>query len=235
MTDAQSPQASGAEETAAAVRGPGGAVDRTLDLTDLKALAHPLRAQILDRLSTYGPATASALAERLGESSGATSYHLRQLEKHGFVREDRSRGTARERWWERVPGGITLEASSLSPGSPERAASEMLIAEWERNRRQLLDDFTRRGEQLGPEWMEMSTISTSNFRLTAAQMGDLRDDLMAVIDRYVERYRGQESPGSRPVQTQINVFPIVDGVVTPEGESDVGGSGKNSGSQGAER
>jgi DNA-binding transcriptional ArsR family regulator len=58
----------------------------------LKALAHPLRVQLLDALSTYGPATASALGERLGESSGATSYHLRQLEKSGFVREDAARG-----------------------------------------------------------------------------------------------------------------------------------------------
>ncbi|MEU7461934.1 winged helix-turn-helix domain-containing protein, partial [Streptomyces griseofuscus] len=33
----------------------------------------------------HGPATASQLAERLGESSGATSYHLRQLADHGVA------------------------------------------------------------------------------------------------------------------------------------------------------
>jgi DNA-binding transcriptional ArsR family regulator len=63
----------------------------------LKALARPLPVQILDVLSTYGAQTASGLAERLGESSGATSYHLRQLERHAFVREVEGRGTARER------------------------------------------------------------------------------------------------------------------------------------------
>src|SRR5688572_10834361 len=74
--------------------------DGELDLESLKGLAHPLRVKILDLLSTYGPATATGLAERLGESSGATSYHLRQLARHGFVREVEGRGTGRERWWE---------------------------------------------------------------------------------------------------------------------------------------
>src|SRR6478609_11448403 len=72
----------------------------------LKALAHPLRVQILDLLSTHGALTASRLADLVGESSGSTSYHLRQLARHGFVREVRDRGTARERWWERPPGPL---------------------------------------------------------------------------------------------------------------------------------
>src|SRR6478736_4108151 len=40
----------------------------------LKALAHPLRVRILASLRRIGPATATGLADRLGESSGLTSY-----------------------------------------------------------------------------------------------------------------------------------------------------------------
>ena len=84
----------------------------------LRALAHPLRIRILDELSAYGPLTATGLGERLGESSGSMSYHLRQLEKHDLVREVQGRGTARERWWERRPGGIaTPDARVFEPGS----------------------------------------------------------------------------------------------------------------------
>src|SRR3954471_15102943 len=72
----------------------------------LKALAHPLRVRLLETLSRYGAQTASNLAARLGESSGSTSYHLRQLARHGLVREVEGRGTARERWWERPPGPL---------------------------------------------------------------------------------------------------------------------------------
>jgi DNA-binding transcriptional ArsR family regulator len=48
-----------------------------------------------------GPATASMLARELGESSGATSYHLRALAAAGLVVEDLERRKGRERWWTR--------------------------------------------------------------------------------------------------------------------------------------
>ena len=89
--------------------------------------------QILDTLSIYGQFTASGLAERLGESSGATSYHLRQLERHGFVREVEGKGTGRERWWERVPGGITLNATELGRHPRDaRRHQDRACAQWER-------------------------------------------------------------------------------------------------------
>ncbi|MDP2774304.1 MAG: helix-turn-helix domain-containing protein [Nocardioides sp.] len=65
----------------------------------LKALTHPVRLRMLGLLRTEGPATATRLATRLGLNSGATSYHLRQLARHGFVVDDEERGNARERWW----------------------------------------------------------------------------------------------------------------------------------------
>src|SRR5690625_2587653 len=68
----------------------------------LRALAHPLRVEIYDLLSQYGPQTSSSLAEKTGESSGSTSYHLRALAKHGLIRDIFGKGTGRERWWERV-------------------------------------------------------------------------------------------------------------------------------------
>ncbi|TDC62374.1 winged helix-turn-helix domain-containing protein, partial [Streptomyces hainanensis] len=54
----------------------------------LKALAHPRRLQILERLGMYGPATSAMVARGLGLNTGATSYHLRELARHGFVEEE---------------------------------------------------------------------------------------------------------------------------------------------------
>ena len=65
----------------------------------LKALSHPVRLRMLGLLRAEGPATATALAARLGLNSGATSYHLRQLAAHGFVEDDASRGNGRDPWW----------------------------------------------------------------------------------------------------------------------------------------
>ena len=69
-----------------------------LDPRGLKVLAHPLRSRLLTALREHGPATATALAERLGTNTGATSYHLRKLASVGLV-EETDDGRGRERWW----------------------------------------------------------------------------------------------------------------------------------------
>lgn len=190
--------------------------DRKLDLEGLKVLAHPLRVQILETLSTYGQFTASGLAERLGESSGATSYHLRQLEKHDFVREVPGKGTARERWWERVPGGLSLMPDSGGGTAAGQAASKMVLREWERTRASLLADFSERGyEELPMDWILASNISTVNLRLTAPQLKEIAEAWDSFIDPYIDRYRGQNVPGSRPIQIHFNAFPVLDGEETP--------------------
>src|SRR5690606_24427705 len=97
----------------------------------LKALAHPLRIQILDLLSTHGSLTASGLAELVGESSGSTSYHLRQLARHDFVREVAGKGTARERWWGRVPGGFSGRGPAEGSATAASQRGAMLSRQFE--------------------------------------------------------------------------------------------------------
>jgi len=187
-----------------------------LDLGALKGLAHPLRVAIVDSLSAYGPATASALAERLGESSGATSYHLRQLEKHGFVREDTSRGTARERWWERTPRPISIQFDEDDEPAL-REAQEVIIGEWQRTRARRLGDYLARGTtDLEPEWVDSGASTTSNLPLTLEQSAELIEELALVLHRFEERYRGQRKAGARPFQIHLDVFPLMDGEVQRE-------------------
>ncbi|MDP9026075.1 MAG: helix-turn-helix domain-containing protein, partial [Actinomycetota bacterium] len=135
---------------------------RELDMESLKALSHPLRVQIFDALSVYGAATASGLAERLGESSGATSYHLRQLEKHGFVREEQGRGTGRERWWERVPGSINIGGAGVERTPAGRMASQLIVRELRTSQQRLLNDYTDRGaDELSAEWYESGELTST--------------------------------------------------------------------------
>ncbi len=191
--------------------------ERKLDLASIKGLAHPLRVQIFDALSVHGSATASMLAERLGESSGATSYHLRQLERHGFVREVDGKGTARERWWDRVPGAITLSPREAAGSPAGREATLALMRQWEQNRSVLLDDFTRRGFDLFDEnWLEASTTATANLRLTVEQLAEVVTSWEAWAEATLLRFRGQNPAGSRPVQIHFNAFPVVGGDVTEE-------------------
>src|SRR3954453_11984844 len=84
-------------------------------LEGLKVLSHPGRLRMLGLLRSDGPATATTLAARLGLNTGATSYHLRQLEKHGFVVEDEEPGNGRDRWWRAAHTTTRTDLAALSP------------------------------------------------------------------------------------------------------------------------
>src|SRR5579875_2309358 len=76
--------------------------DAMLTPSALRGVVHPIRLRLLQLLQDDGPATASGLSARIGQSSGVASYHLRVLADHGFIAEDTERGNARERWWRPV-------------------------------------------------------------------------------------------------------------------------------------
>src|SRR5215211_4630810 len=95
---------------------------RTYRLEDpeaLRALAHPLRGRLLVALRLDGPATASMLARRYDESSGATSYHLRVLARYGFVEDDPGHDGGRERWWRAAHDFTTWSPTSFLDSAPE--------------------------------------------------------------------------------------------------------------------
>jgi DNA-binding transcriptional ArsR family regulator len=121
---------------------------RTMNAEQLRALAHPLRLQLLQVLHAEGPATASQLGRRLGESSGATSYHLRALYRAGMVEESEQRN-ARERWWQRS------QQTLMIPNSVPEDASDAERAELQAAHAQIESIFVERDEQALGRWMEV--------------------------------------------------------------------------------
>ena len=122
MSLTTSPARSAAREVGTVARMADGVrIRRGLTGDQLRALSHPLRLRMLEVLRE-GPATASALGRRLGESSGATSYHLRALAKAGMVEED-ERGSKRERWWRRVDSFTLVSRALPAELDPTEAAA----------------------------------------------------------------------------------------------------------------
>jgi DNA-binding transcriptional ArsR family regulator len=183
--------------------------DRVLDSGALRALAHPLRVRIYDILSQYGPQTASSLAERLGESSGSTSYHLRALAKHDLIREAPDRGTGRERWWERPIGGISFGSPTAMSTPSGRAATQVVMNEFLRNRNEQLLDFVNRGMGAEDEiWQDGTLISTATTRLTPEQSKELSLKIQALIDEAVDNHRNQTGENVRRVTIRADLFPL---------------------------
>jgi DNA-binding transcriptional ArsR family regulator len=182
--------------------------DRMLDTGALRALAHPLRIQIYDILSQYGPQTASSLAAMTGESSGSTSYHLRALAKQDLIREVDDRGSGRERWWERPKGGVSFGNPEALRTPAGRAASQVVMTEYLNRRHQQLMRFVNESMQHVDDFEENSMISTANVPLSDPQIKELVYKMQTLIDEFTEKYRDQTGDGVRPVTIRADVFAL---------------------------
>lgn len=184
-----------------------------LDSRSLRGIAHPLRVRLLGLLRDDGPSTASKLAVRIGTSSAATSYHLRQLAVYGFVVEDEPVAgdgrQPRERWW-RAAHRMTHFDPAATVGNPEdEAAAEVYL-------RSVVQSYARRMEAALdeswslPEWRDTGTFSDWTFVYDASMTKELLADLVAVIDRHAARPELPPTDGRRPVSVQLQVFPRPD-------------------------
>jgi DNA-binding transcriptional ArsR family regulator len=168
------------------------------DAAAVRALAHPLRLQLLDLLRFNGPSTATLLGRRVGESSGSTSYHLRQLARYGFIEEAPARG-GRERWWRYRSRRVTLDAGG-------RGGRE-LLPELLSREAHALDRFLARREAL-PEWDAASFFTSLALRLTAAELAELRDGLEELLARF-RRAEAADPPGeAKPVRLLSFAYPL---------------------------
>lgn len=194
-----------------------------LDAGALKALAHPLRVRMFDLLSERGPQTASSLAALVGETSGSTSYHLRALAAHDLIQEVEGRGTARERWWERRKGRIDLPAPDSTMTPANRASAQIVTSEFFRLRHETLMAYLNRSEaDVPPEWRDVGLVTTSYLDMTAEQVEALKAEFMAVIDRAIERYRGQTGPGVRRVSMRAEIFDLPTAADDDQNDSEEG-------------
>jgi DNA-binding MarR family transcriptional regulator len=177
---------------------------------NLRGIAHPLRVRLLSLLREDGPSTATRLAERTGQSSGATSYHLRQLAQYGFVEEAPGRDGGRERWWRATTEGTEMAAETYRQAPVETEAYLRAIAADYADR---VDRWLNQIDLLGDGWDDGATLSNWRFRLTPAEAAQLLSDLREVIDRYrVDPAGTIEGPaGSERVDLQLTLMPFVSG------------------------
>lgn len=195
---------------------------KQLDPRSVRALAHPLRVRLLGSLRFEGPGTASILGSRLGESSGATSYHLRVLADHGFIEEDISRGRGRERWWRSAHDATSWRPEQFRDDPDAQAAEQWLSGFVARQGMEWLDDWIDRRPSADPAWVNASAESDYRLRMTPRELRDLIDDLHTVIQRHDQAAEdsraaapaatgGAAEPEARAVRLLLYGFPAEDG------------------------
>ncbi|MCR8670574.1 winged helix-turn-helix domain-containing protein [Agrococcus sp. HG114] len=182
---------------------------RSSDPALLRALAHPLRVEILSVIDELGEATATQIAERVGESPSNCSFHLRTLAKVGFIERGEAQGTSKP--WRAVHRGRDLRPDPSDPASMRASATiGALYVQHEAAR--LVEFFTARAED--PEWIEGTTVNLSTFWATAAELKELAED----IAKLTERFHGREAdPETRPSGSRkVHFF----GTLNPDPDSE---------------
>jgi DNA-binding transcriptional ArsR family regulator len=181
---------------------------RVTDVRTLRAIVHPLRIRLLSLLRLDGPATATELARRTGESSGATSYHLRQLERFGYIEEDGPQA-GRERRWRSTTRTTSWEVADFAADPEGQAVSDALERrQVERAHAQFEAWLTHRAE-LDPAWLRAATLGDDILRLTPSQTKALTEELYAVLRRYRDAPPPAE-PGETDalVAVYLQLFPF---------------------------
>lgn len=190
------------------------------DTTALKALAHPERLRMLGLLRVEGPATATGLAKRLNLNSGATSYHLRQLAKHGFIEAADELGNRRERWWRARHDWTVFDPSDKTGAALEAglAMTQAVISQHMEFLQRALGEY----RALPAEWRKVSSANDIVIPVTAEQARALTDELTEILERAQAAHPRQDGPlaeGVRNVMVIVHTFPFPDISATP-GESD---------------
>ncbi|MEV0827592.1 winged helix-turn-helix domain-containing protein [Nonomuraea rubra] len=169
----------------------------------LKVVAHPLRVRLLGLLRTDGPATASELGRKAGESSGSTSYHLRELFKYGFIEEDPERRDGRERRWRARHRYTSWNSRELS-GTPEGREAIRIM------RLRQAEIFARHTQEFdesawSPEWVEAAGISDHIFDLPPQALGEFMARTEEILAELAARYAG--APDTQQVSVWVGGFP----------------------------
>jgi DNA-binding transcriptional ArsR family regulator len=142
------------------------------DPATLRAIAHPIRQQILSALGVSEFARAADLAQLLGEPANSISFHLRTLAKAGLIVEAPELARdRRDRVWRRVAG--RLEIRRKMPGTMAVLAP-------------MLDWLHETLESEADESVYQA-FSAGPAMLTKDEAKEMGAELEAVLERWQER------------------------------------------------
>jgi DNA-binding transcriptional ArsR family regulator len=185
------------------------AKDRMLTPSTVKGLLHPIRLRLFDMLQADGPATATTLGRRMGQSTALVSYHLRVLADHGFIVEDTERGDRRDRWWRAAyRSAVFTFRAEEDPGTPETIEDSthfmQLVAD-ESHRKVVAFIATLsayRGDLAELPW----TVGDRALDLTTDEITSLRREMGELVARY--RRRSAHPPaGTQRVHAAYQIVP----------------------------
>jgi DNA-binding transcriptional ArsR family regulator len=171
----------------------------------------PVRTRLLAEL--VEPASATAVAARVGLPRQKVNYHLRQLEEHGLLElvEERRKGNMTERVLQATALSYVISPAALAAVQPDPSrAPDRLSARWlialaarlVREVGQLLVGAAKARKRLATFGMD-GEIRFAN----AADRAAFAEELTAAVTKLISKYHDERAPGGRDHRVIVAVHP----------------------------
>jgi DNA-binding transcriptional ArsR family regulator len=172
----------------------------------------PMRSRLLAELAS--PASAAALAARVGLARQKVNYHLRALEAHGLVRlaQQRKWGGLTERLLVATAASYVVSPSALGPVATDRhrqvdrLSASYLLAVGARIVREV-GDLIRRANEAGKRLATLAVDTEVRFR-SATDRAAFSSELTEAITRLVAKYHDASAPGGRVHRLVVVAHPL---------------------------
>ncbi|AUG75532.1 hypothetical protein CFP65_0570 [Kitasatospora sp. MMS16-BH015] len=185
---------------------------RLSDPKAIRALAHPVRLDLIEALGGMGVATAAQCGRAIGVSQASCSFHLRQLAKYGFVEDAGPGQDRRERLWRVADRQIGLGAAEEVDPAVTRELSRAVV---EREFARVLDWVERAPAEPVP-WRETARGMAATVRVTAAEAAEIKAAWHRALEPYLAReaeqaaQAGESADGRRVVRYFMAASPQAD-------------------------
>ncbi|MGW4489365.1 helix-turn-helix domain-containing protein [Amycolatopsis sp. NPDC004368] len=174
------------------------------------AALDPVRARLLAALAE--PASAAALATRVGLTRQKVNYHLRALESHGLIEPagERRWGGLTERLFAATAASYQVSPAALgdagtSAMQPDRLSSGYLLAVAGRTVREVAG-LVRRAARAGKPLPTLALDTEIAFR-SARERAAFTDELTTVVAALISRYHDETTPGARKHRLVVTAHP----------------------------
>jgi DNA-binding transcriptional ArsR family regulator len=183
----------------------------------------PIRARLLAELGQ--PASATALAERVGLARQKVNYHLRLLEQHGLIElvEERRKGNCTERVLRAAASSYVISPEALDAVAPDpRRAPDRLSARWllalagqlVRDIGQLLTGAERAGQRLATFALDGEIRFAS-----ATDRAKFTEELATAVASLIARYHDENAPEGREHRIVLAIHPAAKAAELDRGEA----------------
>ena len=177
------------------------------------SMLHPMRLRILDALRE--PGSASTVARQLGLPRQKVNYHLRELEKAGFLEEieQRRAGNCIERIVRakathylinpEILGSLAADGGSVE----DRFSSAYLIA----LAAETIRDLAALQQRAAKAKKRVATfaLQTDVRFATAEERRAFTEELANAVARLVAKYHDGETPGGRAFRFTVGAYPAM--------------------------